>query len=281
MCFETWLNDNISSSELLLDNYTIYRSDRKQDAENNTHGGAMIAIKNSLASEKLSTDHPDCSLTCRLEVNKLSLFISVFYNPPKGSGYRYTQEDFGTLLSALPKNSTAITCGDLNFPNTNCHNFSSEDTGEQEVLELFESNFFIQSVGFNTRENNILDVAFYQIWYVHFDLDEKFTKTFNCSDHKAISLLVECPHTEMKPTMRNFWSFGRANYSEVSEMIKIADFKSLCYANINNMCKEMYDFFDKVAQRFPNGSGIGNLYHLGLHQVRPIWWKKWILNENL
>ena len=31
-------------------------------------------------------------------------------------------------------------------------------------------------------------------------------------------------------------------------MIKIADFKPVCYININNRCKEMYDFFDKVAQ---------------------------------
>ena len=85
---ETWLNDNISSSELLIDNYTINNSDREQDAEHHTHGGAMIAIKNILTSEKLNTDQPDCSLTCRLEFNKFRFFILVFYNPPpKGSGY--------------------------------------------------------------------------------------------------------------------------------------------------------------------------------------------------
>ena len=121
----------------------------------------MIAIKNSLASEQLNTDQPDCSLTCRLKINKLSFFISVFYNPPKESEDRYTQEDFGTLLSALPKNSTAIICGDPNFPNTNWHNSLSEDTDEQKVLELFENNFFIQIVDFNTRENNMLDAAFH------------------------------------------------------------------------------------------------------------------------
>ena len=80
---------------------------------------------------------------------------------------------------------------------------------------------------------------------MHSAIDEEFTKTFNCSDHKAISLLVECPDTEKKPTLR---TFGRADYSEVSEMIKIAEFKPVCYTNINNMCEEMYDFFDKVAQ---------------------------------
>ena len=31
-------------------------------------------------------------------------------------------------------------------------------------------------------------------------------------------------------------------------MIKIAEFKPVCYTNINDMCKEMYDFFNKVAQ---------------------------------
>ena len=31
-------------------------------------------------------------------------------------------------------------------------------------------------------------------------------------------------------------------------MIKIADFKPVCYTNINTMCEEMYDFFDKVVQ---------------------------------
>ena len=82
---------------------------------------------------------------------------------------------------------------------------------------------------------------------MHSALDE-FTKTFNCSDHIAISLLVECPHTEMKPTLRTFRSFGRADYSEVSKMIKTADFKPVCYTNINNMCEERYDFFDEVAQ---------------------------------
>ena len=84
---ETWLTDNISSFELLLDKYIKYRSDRKQHVENNTHGGAMIAIKNSLSTEHLNTEHLVCSLTCRLAINEFSFFISVFYNPPKISRY--------------------------------------------------------------------------------------------------------------------------------------------------------------------------------------------------
>ena len=116
---EKWLNNDISSSEVLSDNYTIYRSDRKQDEKNSTHGDAMIAIKNRLASELLNTDQPDCSPICRQQINSFSFLIFVFCKPPKGSGYRNTQEDFGTHLLALQKNSTAVICGHLNFQNTN------------------------------------------------------------------------------------------------------------------------------------------------------------------
>ena len=42
--------------------------------------------------------------------------------------------------------------------------------------------------------------------------------------------------------------FWKSFYSELSVKIKIADFKPVCYSNINHMCDEMYDFFDKVAQ---------------------------------
>ena len=93
---ETWLNDNISSSEQLLDHYTIYRLDRKQDGENNTNVGAVIAIKNNLASEQLNTDQPTCSLTCRLEINKLSFFLC-FTTPRKEVGketHKRTLEHF-------------------------------------------------------------------------------------------------------------------------------------------------------------------------------------------
>ena len=64
----------------------------------------MIAIKNSLASEQLITDQPDCSLTCRLEINKLSFFISVFYNPPERKWVQiYTRGLWNTSVSPTKK----------------------------------------------------------------------------------------------------------------------------------------------------------------------------------
>ena len=65
---ETWLNDNIPSSELFLNDYYIYRQDRQMDQDKNTHGGALIAIKNSFISERVISDQPDSSLVCKIQL---------------------------------------------------------------------------------------------------------------------------------------------------------------------------------------------------------------------
>ena len=49
---ETWLNDNIHDSELFFIDYKNYRSDRATIGVRNAHGGTLIAVKNTLISEK-------------------------------------------------------------------------------------------------------------------------------------------------------------------------------------------------------------------------------------
>ena len=43
---ETWLNGNISSLELLSDNFTIYRKDRTAQRAGGGGGGGLIAVRN-------------------------------------------------------------------------------------------------------------------------------------------------------------------------------------------------------------------------------------------
>ena len=42
---ETWLNENIASSELMLNEYSIYRSERQTAKDQNLHGGVLMAEK--------------------------------------------------------------------------------------------------------------------------------------------------------------------------------------------------------------------------------------------
>ena len=43
--YDAWLNENIASSDLMLKEYSIYRSERKTARDQNLHGGALMAVK--------------------------------------------------------------------------------------------------------------------------------------------------------------------------------------------------------------------------------------------
>ena len=50
---ETWLNKNNASSELMLNEYSIYRSERQTDKDRNLHGGVLMAVKQTFSKCKL------------------------------------------------------------------------------------------------------------------------------------------------------------------------------------------------------------------------------------
>jgi len=51
---ETWLSDNISNSELNINNYAIYRCDRSLSNSNcDVGGGVLIAVDSNLKSKIL------------------------------------------------------------------------------------------------------------------------------------------------------------------------------------------------------------------------------------
>jgi hypothetical protein len=51
---ESWLNDNISSTELGLDDYIVYRCDRSsQTSSLSRGGGVLLAVINSIPSKPI------------------------------------------------------------------------------------------------------------------------------------------------------------------------------------------------------------------------------------
>ena len=174
--------------------------------------------------------------------------ICAFYNSPKGSKYRHTTEDFGKLLAELPNNKTTLICCDLNFPETNWNCFTSEDNNEQTVIDLFDNELYQQAVNFCTRAGKTLDVAFFKSCTFFGIPDEEFTKAYNCSDNKAIRLVLECLNLEEKPVLGNLRGFGRADYAQSNEVLEEVEFNPTCHTSINKMCEELYDFFNSLIE---------------------------------
>ena len=132
---QTWLTANIGDSELYLCNFNIYCSEREPTEEvASRHGGALIAVNKNIKSEQLNLKLPNCCVAVQLQLLK-PIVLCIFYNPPRGSTYRYTFEDFNILVnSLLKKNTPIVVCGDINFPNTNWDTNQSIDTEENNML---------------------------------------------------------------------------------------------------------------------------------------------------
>ena len=56
---KTWLNENITSSELMLNEYSIYRSERQRAEDQNLHGGVLMAVKQTFSSKLLPNKQPE------------------------------------------------------------------------------------------------------------------------------------------------------------------------------------------------------------------------------
>ena len=240
------MNDYIHDSELFLNDYNIYRSDRVTIGDRNAHGGTLIAVKTILISEKINSTLPNSCVACKITLNDTQIFIYAFYNPPISSSYRYTTEDFQVLLRNIPKNKPIVICGELNFPEANWKTLYSPNETEDKVIEMFEEKLFRQIIDFPTCGNNILDTAFYQNCHLSAELDKSFPSIYNLIDHEAIRLSLENPVTETKPIIQNFRGFGNADYDAINEHLVEKSFQPICYTNIAKLCEEFTGYLDGI-----------------------------------
>ena len=116
---ETWLNDNIHNSEILSDDYHIYRCDRL-DLYKKTGGGVLIAVSAKFPSEQIinSSINDIEFVAVKIKLGKKSLFISCSYIPPSSNADIYAKH-LSAMKSAFMNSKTSdllISLGDFNLP---------------------------------------------------------------------------------------------------------------------------------------------------------------------
>ena len=115
---ETWLQPDVSSKELGLNNYTIYRCDRDLESTNSsTGGGVLIAIKNDLSVTNVTPVSSLDQLFLRISLSNSNLIIGVVYFQPKSTEQQFLEYS-STLdaISAKHKDCQFILLGDYNLP---------------------------------------------------------------------------------------------------------------------------------------------------------------------
>ena len=159
---ETWLNPNIYNSEILNNNYEIFRKDRQD-----SYGGVLLAIKSTLIAEeiKLESNHNIESIFCKISTpNSKQLIIGSVYRPPN-SNIEYMTDLCNQLtnIEAEYKNAVIWIMGDFNLPDINWNSYTIEKHQNiKEINELFINtllNLNLEQINKKpTRNNNILDL---------------------------------------------------------------------------------------------------------------------------
>lgn len=121
---ETWLHDDVSSSELFPAEYFVYRKDRNFNATHQSRGGGvLIALKSHILAEVIDVSYFDVNFTtidllaCKCTVHYITFYILVLYIPPATTFYDF--ELFFESLEQLEvlQSGNVIVMGDFNVPN--------------------------------------------------------------------------------------------------------------------------------------------------------------------
>ncbi|KAL8615260.1 hypothetical protein ACOMHN_051752 [Nucella lapillus] len=118
---ETWLDQDIASSELFPPEYKIYRRDRNRNG-----GGVLIAVLKTL----VTTEEPDLCPHIPCEIlwikikmkNRRDLLIGSYYRPDDGDEPSQLRMAESLKLACDSRNATVVLGGDFNFPSWDWEN---------------------------------------------------------------------------------------------------------------------------------------------------------------
>ena len=169
---ETWLSDKVNTSEIFPPElgYDVIRRDRKGD----THGGVLIAAKNTLSLNHLLTskDSELISGTINISQRKKAI-LTCLYRPPSRQDQHTTDcaiQDI-SQLRRKHKNDTFILRGDFNLPDIDWDNYTIKGTQtsrdiNDSFLRMSADLNLQQVVNIPTRGDNILDLLFTSmLWF--------------------------------------------------------------------------------------------------------------------
>lgn len=214
---ETWLNSQISDSEVVPPSHKIIRRDREGRG-----GGVALILKNDINCFLLEDIPNHESVFCQLSYRSVSFLFGVVYRPPKSS-VEYMELLSGYLERMLRGGQKFILTGDFNLPTIDWNTLSvsaSQDTASAQIL--LETLFFHnlkQLVMTPTRvadnTQSILDLVFIRNFH-----DNCFVETTTgVADHKLVHVTLNVHKEEVASEVKTYRDFLRANDESILDYL--------------------------------------------------------------
>ncbi|XP_076045726.1 uncharacterized protein LOC143027968 [Oratosquilla oratoria] len=245
---ETHLSVDVRDAEIQLENYTIYRTDRK----NRSHGGTIIYLRDDITpNAKLILSYTDDQVQLQaLHIQKLNMVVINCYRPPACSltNFENSISELEHLYKTLPTPTPdLVLCEDFNFPFIKWPDGiiagapQSDKVRAEKVLHLTNSMFLMQVINTPTRGNNILDLFFIN----NRDAISSYMTNNTISDHSLITIttnytLPDSPIDKSIPPMSNpFSKFNffnsNINWNEVNSCLSNLNWDTLLQGNDPNV----------------------------------------------
>ena len=212
---ESHLDDTISNSEILPNNFCTYRKDR-----NSNGGGVFISVKNTIPSFEIDTDTTIEIVWTYLNVGKSSdMIVGSFYCPPHSPDT--TLEELRSSLVYIKQkypNAFVILGGDFNCPGVDWHHGTLTESYvsrhfRQQLLTLSQDAHMSQLVTFPTRAQNTLDLLF----TTHPDSILSCYPAPGLSDHDAVLATIKTPNCRAKKPPRTIYLYKSADWDTIKE----------------------------------------------------------------
>ena len=222
---ETWLNKNISSSEIFPDSYVIFRRDRTMFEG----GGVIHAVKKNLVASQIQ-DPADCELVwTEIQVkDRKPLIVGTFYRTKEDNeGHRV--DELSSAVSRMGDKINThhiIVTGDFNLPNVNWDNNSTSSRdgyskkAADKLVKFSEDHGFSQLVTEPTRiqgdAESILDLVFSNnAPSVH-----KASVIAGVADHFVVLVDVNVTPTRKRRVKRKVFLRDKADVGEISRSLR-------------------------------------------------------------
>lgn len=252
---ETWLNDNFLNTEILCNNFNIFRRDR---GSRNAGGGVLIAVAKELSSELIVID-PSCDIefvAVSINLNFKRIFVTCSYIPPSSPQIIYMKhaEIIRTIASSSFAGDSVCCFGDFNLPSINWKYIPEEKYFLQIKQNSYFDEFFnilydsclFQINGISNIYGKILDLIFVNDVADCFISRSSPITSPEDSYHPTIKLNALIPSVVVKPSCNSSvkrFSFNLADYNTLIKLFIDTDWFGFfsCYPDVHQMAAAFYN----------------------------------------
>lgn len=237
---ESWLTNMIYNSEILPNDFTIFRKDRKTRG-----GGVLVAVKDSIPVQSLPTPEDLEVVAVNLFYKEVITMITVYI--PPSSDLSYLQSLFHYLSVTIQSSKQVILLGDFNFPDIVWSALDSSSLGSDLFCEFIFDHDLVQLIDVPTHnKGNLLDLVLSNSDSLVHDLFVDSHSTLpSFSDHYIISFSISCSTNKRPRSQPKFvFDYSKADYEGLCSYLLDVDFS--CCLNSSEIETVWLVFYDIV-----------------------------------